>query len=401
MPRIRPGAAKAAAPVPSGNIVSVIGDSIAPPRDNVGTYRAGSGQVDYLTYAHYLSGGQLLFGKGAGVAGNSASQMLARIDADLLTAAMPSHWVLIGTVGTNDAASGVTPATFATHIRGMVAKILAAGRQPILTTTPPISGSDANKARADGYRRFVTAYAAQNGWPLVDFYKALADPATGDMLPAYNTLNLNGTGGVGDGIHPNWDGRRAMGQVLADTMKPRLVPLDVPLPLTTARAASSNLLENGLFRVDTNADGVPDGWTRSGAGTATVSLATEEGVTGRALRLVGGTGATTISSGTLSAATGGSRLAFVGRFRHNGAGTVTLNLNAWVPSGPSVFTIRPLWGWVHAQPLGWSTFYYEGTLPADATAAKVDVFIEAAATGMDFAVSQLGLYNLTALGIAA
>jgi hypothetical protein len=71
--------------------------------------------------------------------------------------------------------------------------------------------------------------------PVVDFYKVLVDPATGNYLAGYNA----------DATHPAAPGRIAMANALVTTLQPLLSPSPVIIPQDNADP--NNLLTNGCF----------------------------------------------------------------------------------------------------------------------------------------------------------
>jgi len=367
----------------TGSVVNWIGDSIAPPAQTSPGFGPRSAGVylfpsDFLAWAHLLSNGRILFGKAAGLSGQIASQMMARIDTDVL--AWGGNWCGI-TTGTNDATNGVTPNQFAANIRNMCAAIVSRGQIPILTTLVP---QPAQSTLIDQYRRFQIAYAADNGWPLVDWYSKLVDPAsaTNAYLSTYDS---------GDGYHPNNLGRRVMGQALVDALTPYLPPWTSPVQ-TANGTANANLLTNSQFVTDTNSDGTPDGWSKSGPGT--VSLVTDGSINGKALRLVdsAGGGTLVLSSG-ISGSFGGHRLAFTGKIKNPGTGAMSLQLA--LSSGVNVF---PAYSWT--EPFsGWQSFYLEIVAPAGTTSLGLALVSGTGATGVDVSVGQLGIFDLTACGI--
>jgi len=125
---------------PRGARVAIIGDSIA--RGN-GTWKGVStdlewkvGAFDWLAQA--LRGstiqGKANYVQNAGVGGQTTAQMLARFDTDI-TPYDPGVVVIGG--GTNDTGVGTSLSTFATNIKGLVAKVRSIGAIPILVLAPP------------------------------------------------------------------------------------------------------------------------------------------------------------------------------------------------------------------------------------------------------------------------
>lgn len=101
---------------------------------------------------------------------------------------------------------------------------------------------------------WVRDWVQQNGFPVLDIYATLVDPATGGYRSGYGV-------GAGDTIH--------FTEQAAYDISTALLADGVPWPFRSefsfGRATSdpSNLFYNGLNLIDTNSDGRPDGWSAS------------------------------------------------------------------------------------------------------------------------------------------
>lgn len=368
-----------------GAIVNAIGDSIAPAWNGPDNPQNGSGlPSDVLWWAHLLSNSRIIQGRCDGIGGTRADHMAARIDS---AAGSGGHWCMIQT-GTNDASAGAAPSVWAGYIRQMCSVILGRGQTPILTTPVP-RGVTADRLLMDRYRHWLISYAATNGYPIVDFYTLLANPLTGTYKAIYDS---------GDGTHPNSLAKQAMGQLIADALTPLLPNFTPTLSAVNDTANGCNLVPNGLFVTDTNADGVPDSWAKTG-GTATVSLITDTAVIGQALRLTDTTssGTTTVKAGpTALTGLGGHRVAFTGMIKVVAA-SAFCNLTVLMTGTPAPVTLRALTTWSGATTPGWQRFYVEGNVPATPSTFSV-IFDTSGGTSIDVQCAQLGLYDLTAQG---
>lgn len=375
-----------------GNVLNWIGDSIAPPLQacsGIGG-KPGAGVIlrpdDFVAYAHLASQGWLLYGKTAGIGGQNAPQMIPRIVADALSDG--GHFCGINT-SPNDASAGRTAAQYAADIRTMCSLIVAAGQTPVIAL-PLTHTSNGSRKSMDTYRRFLVGHAAANGWPVVDWQDALVDPATGGYYAQYYTA-ADGT----NGLHPNQAAKVVMGQILADTLTPWLTPFTPPLPVVGDNAQTANLVNNALFLTDTNADGVPDGWAKSGSAVASI-VTGDTGIRGNALRLTD-----TASSGFSQVyypitITGlpGHKVAFTGRVKNPGT-PASLTL---VSSGAATNVDLRVMS-TSTQPFtGWQTWYLEAAIPADATSLSVSLYTNGG-TSVDAQVAQIGVYDLTAAGL--
>jgi hypothetical protein len=295
--------------------------------------------------------------------------------------------------GTNDAAAGTTVATYMSILQNMVTKIINAGQRPILTTPVPNGGGSTPRLLIDKYRRAVTYYAIQNGFPLVDFSTLLTDPSTGSYLAAYDS---------GDQTHPNALGYRAMGQAIVDQMAGFIQPLQFPTTLHNAALTDTvNGITNPLFLTDVApADGTPDTWTKVGTGAAGTGIVTgDAAIKGNALRIVDTASTGTISFTSANYALGASKLfAFMGRIKIVGQGQFTLTATT---SGGGAFIQRLASNFV-PPPIndstgGWKRFYLVGRSLSNSSTVAV-VFSSPGGTNVDVSIAEIGVVDLTALG---
>jgi acyl-CoA thioesterase I len=373
-----------------GNIINWVGDSMSPVKSTSVKSMNGSGAPDdFLMWAHLYSQGALLYGLPAGVGGETSAQIAARITTDALSSG--GNWCGIS-AGGNDAALAVPVTTYAANIKAMCAAIMAAGMRPILTTIPPrtSSGTPNKRLLADAYRQFLAGYAIANGFPLIDFFTPLLDPATGFYKAEYDG---------GDNTHPNAAGKKVMGQMLYEAMSPHLIAQCSTLSMNNVSWQASNLiLDNPLFLNDTNADGIPDLWTKTG-GSVTFAIDTgDSDITGNALHMTdaASSGTTQVERSTTITATSlrGHRIAFNGRFKN--VGTTGVNLYAYT-NGALPLYLRAMTTFT-VSTSGWRTFRLEGIIPNDATTLQVR-FGTAGGTNVDASIAQLGIYDLTACGL--
>lgn len=122
----------------------------------------------------------------AGIRGNTTTQMLARLDSDVLSY-QPTIVTVMG--GTNDLQHRESTKSIVHRLDLIIERVRASGAKTVLCTVPP----------RDGYGKQVLAlnvairqYAARNDVPLLDFYSLL-----GTKTGVYKR------GLTADGIHPN------------------------------------------------------------------------------------------------------------------------------------------------------------------------------------------------------
>lgn len=266
-----------------GNGWSALGDSITQLSDlepgingvgATGSYYGGS----WFSYATMVSAQRIRRVKNAGISGNLTSQMLTRLQSDVI-AYGPSGCIILG--GTNDigysvSAGGPNPdatvfADFQSNLRAMAGQLRAAGVMPVLCTIPPNNDARRHKLISQ-FNNWLRRYAAANGLLLLDFYAQAVDPSTGNYLASF---------GSPDGTHPGLAGYKTWGQYVASTLVPLLPPNYPSLRMDDTDA--NDLVTHGLFLGGAlSSQGIPPGWNiTSGYPTGlTVSLVTDPNVPG-------------------------------------------------------------------------------------------------------------------------
>ena len=151
---------------------------------------------------------------GRGISGQTTAQLLCRIRPDVIDL-NPEYMVLL--IGINDIARNngyISVENTFGNIVSMVQLAQANGIKPVMCTLCP--------AREIGWRKrvgdprpmidklnaLISAYAKENGIPLVDYNSALRIP-DGSMDPRYET----------DAVHPNKDGYKVMEQTLLSVLE--------------------------------------------------------------------------------------------------------------------------------------------------------------------------------------
>jgi lysophospholipase L1-like esterase len=151
----------------------------------------------------------------AGIAGNTAAQMLDRLDKDVLVFEPD---LVVFNAGANDAGHNVEPADFAATMAAIAERLDAAGIElMILTTSPNLTRNDEPKARVDAYVALMRDYAAAHEHRLGDANAMLAAAhAAGDRIMEP------------DGIHPGLPGYRIMAAAVLAGLGHADVPVTQP-----------------------------------------------------------------------------------------------------------------------------------------------------------------------------
>jgi lysophospholipase L1-like esterase len=108
--------------------------------------------------------------------------------------------------GANDLAWGIGPDEMIEYLARLLARIAPSAR-PVLCTLPPI----ADRALVEDFNERLTALAAREGAPVIDFYASVDDGAG-----SYRA------GFAADGVHPTAEGAAAMGAAAVPVLRAAL-----------------------------------------------------------------------------------------------------------------------------------------------------------------------------------
>jgi lysophospholipase L1-like esterase len=226
-----------------------LGDSI--------TDGTGSSNVVYAfpTLAVLAAGGQVARTDSieAGTPGYTSALALAYLPTVLSTYSPEGLVVLLGT---NDAGTAVTLATFQANITAIVRLAKIQGLPVVLCTVPPRSAAVATapiRTKIAAYNAWLRFWGPAQGCEVAEVFGATVDTTTGDLLAAYDS---------GDGIHPANLGHARIAQVVAQAMK--RAAGDVAFGLRFAKDAFS-LVSNPLML----GSGTATGWGEFAGGTGT------------------------------------------------------------------------------------------------------------------------------------
>lgn len=357
-----------------GNRMVWLGDSIsqwqdaATPANTPGSSASHSQRVSLGNLASILSGQRALYANNAGIGGNTTAQMIARFDADV-TPHAPNVVHLLA--GTNDIGNNVPLQTSIDNITQLLAMIRAIGAVPILGLLPP---STANPAKVVQWNMALRRLALAQGVAVVDYHSPLVDPTSGGFLPAY----------LRDGIHPSDSGFVVMAQTFVSTVSNLLPPFSPSLPTTNAQ--SNSLVGNGLFP----STGSP--WTGSPQNISAAAV-------GNWMNLsADGSSSATIYQNIATAPVPDHRYLLLGRVQTSlTSGTSGFFVRNRITTTSGAVDMMPMNNMAVSIPDG--VFLTEYTCPAGATSQQLMFQINSGTSGT-MKVSQIALYDLTALGIA-
>jgi lysophospholipase L1-like esterase len=339
---------------------------------------------NWFTQAAVQSRNAILYGGNAGVPSDIASNMLARLQTDVISRHPDKVFII---AGYSDLNYNILATEIAGNVNQIVIQLKAANILAIVCTVPPQLFNpdypDPNVLQqTTQLNLLLRKVATQQGVPLVDFYQLLADPLTTSYKTGYSA----------DGWHPQSPATRLMAMhAIAATLN--LFDQEYPY-LPGLDDDKVNLIPDPLFLQ------TPSKWT-----AATVSgvamqatIGTDPAIQGNTMTL---TKTNTASVNTLTGTavtTGfnpGDRLAFVGRIKSNNCEAGAMQFDVGLQFDPGAQTSYPMYNWnVDIKDGQW---YVEIVVPAGMTSLKPVITLHSG-TG-SVTIGQVGVINLTQQGL--
>lgn len=355
-----------------------LGDSI--------TAGTGTGNPQHFDLACQLTGGKVKMFRNAGVGGQTTTQMLARLQSDVL-ADKPDIVSFLGSI--NDVLQDVPLATSKSNVRTIVERSLNSGSQVVIGTIMP-QGSTATRDRILQRNAYYYEIARYYGIPIVDHYSNFVDISTGYAKSGY----------LYDGTHPTVLGVRT----LADALSPVLVSGTSRMCYLVCNTTDPNtLLANGLFT--STSGGIPTNWNLTNDANNTWSAVSgDTNILGNWLRLTKTAGSTV--SAFQNVTTGfsvGDRLRLSFRWRSSGMEAGGMCIRAQLTYTGSGQTDNAFFNWgADYSPNGGLVAEVDAVVPSGATAVQVR-FFALPISGSDcsglFDVAQATLINRTTGGL--
>lgn len=376
--------------IPRANRVGFIGDSNT---HNTGRNNTEISKPVWPALVGVMSDMKIYTGLNAAVSGyttkNALSEQVDRIIAD-----NPSKCIVM--IGTNDIGLKNTGINFPTESMDNVVqianKLALANIEPIFMTVYPITEGSTlggnlvedvhNKVNL--FNQFLKRFCAEQGYQCLDTYSLLVNPVNGNMSSYSN-----------DGVHTGtwlayWVAEYVVQQIAHKfpAWKPQLCE---------SNNDPTNLLTNPLFINDSNADGVPDEWIKTGNSLNT-SIDPGIDVFGKWATISSNSyqpSGVTLSQNVTNGFTAGDTIAIGGRIK-----ALVKNREG------STYSCKVMFNGA-AQPLYSpmfefrctidGSFYQEYQVPAGTTSITVEI---GAANGFGkFQFGQMTLKNLTRLGV--
>ncbi|MEF3310789.1 SGNH/GDSL hydrolase family protein, partial [Paenibacillus sp. GYB004] len=195
----------------------------------------------FFYWTQLLTGGHIKVLKQAGIGGNTTTQMLARIDNDVLQ--YKSDYVhVLG--GTNDVLTDTASATTIANLTTIYKRIKDNGSKLVIATVPPSvqCNTDQRLANLNAINKFIRDYAYNNkDVILCDMFSALVDSSGRNIIAGLSD----------DGTHPNAAGAARMGRKLYEDLNAAL-RFSKENMLSKSLNDTNNLLTNGILTGDSS-----------------------------------------------------------------------------------------------------------------------------------------------------
>ena len=208
----------------------------------------------YSVYAPAMSKGRLFGKKNIAVPGHRSDQQLTVLQSTLAADSDFTSASIL--VGTNDIRT-IPIATWQANVQAIVAELEARNISPILMTLPPRSGPAtpiSPTVLQDQWNAWLKAYAKSKGFPVVDVWAAVSDPATREFREGYYNTE--------DGVHANGRAQLLMAQEFIRAVGPYLRGVD-PQSVNSRTVDGNdrfNLCTDGVFTSTT----IPSTWNNTG-----------------------------------------------------------------------------------------------------------------------------------------
>jgi len=248
--------------LPVGKTFVVHGDSRVQD-GGVGNQLVARGWQNHLTT---MMQGRLLMLNNAGIGGNGSNEMLARLDADVISY-KPDWCFLMGPVNDFIATRNYTVAQTISNVTAMYERCRDNGIRFATATIGPwvLYNTPVIKQKHNQYNNWLKNWCYQNGIPCVDEYSIMAAPSTG-QLPSSNMSYDSGSNG-----HYSGYGASLVAKGWFDVLDPLIPP--APSRLSTSPTDYGNLFYgvNGDIAVG---GALKAGWTEihTTVGASTVSI---------------------------------------------------------------------------------------------------------------------------------
>lgn len=248
------------------NTVAVIGDSIT--SYNAGAQKYNQNQGWFWRLLCYSAGRMRPEPGGSfyGAAGITLHDVLATYMAQVEALDEAPGFVIIA-AGANDMSAGgglpysANPQATADALDAILARIYGIGSTPILSKVPPTGAGAQIAANVVHWNLHIDAVAKARGLAMVDMCTPLAvDPAVADTWKPGTNQDVTHPSALGH----DWIARFNAASSLMDLFAP---PTEPYVPTWNTQLLT---VDQGRFLMDSNSDGLADGWGNGGTQTGVV-----------------------------------------------------------------------------------------------------------------------------------
>lgn len=232
--------------------VVIFGDSITSNNSSSIQSLDSNYNVGYFIVANTLMGSPFDLIQNAGVGGDTTSDMLSRVQTDVIDL-NPEICIILG--GTNDLLASRAVQLISDDLKVIYEQILKSGITPVICTVPSSSGMGSEQSWNE-LNQFIINYAYDNNIIIADFASSITDVNVA-------TFPYHVSQATKDGTHPSKIGALLMGRDLALALSVLKTSNYTP---PSSNNNSSNLISNTLFTgsAGTSAGNVsgtiPDSW---------------------------------------------------------------------------------------------------------------------------------------------
>jgi lysophospholipase L1-like esterase len=388
----------------SGHVTQTAANPIPYPTGYTPAIRGAS----WVNYLASISSQRLNLVNNAGLSGDRIETMRSRLTQDVFAYNPQVVTVLAGTnnLGTYDNGDGTgirqhTIAEIGAAYNLLVQDLINYGAAVIVVSIPPWNNATARR-RVSQFNIWLSRYARENGLPFLDLYSAVVDPTSSGVYKA----GLVRPGDNGEGIHMEvgagfgvWT-RAAWAEIQKTVYGPTTHLVSVNNDLIS-------LVNNSLFLLDNNSDGVAEGaiaYTLNGAAGNTSTEPHPDGYGNFQVITKTDSGAgiyiwqynipTSDANGNTWAV--GDKLMLSGEFVSEGfelgtGANYTIQLQKTSDDYASI--LAPVFQW-SANMRG--TFQHSAVIPAGVTSLAMTVVISGGSGKIKF--GRISVTNITALG---
>lgn len=353
----------------------------------------------YVTYAVRALAGRLQWVGNYATGGYTAAQVRATHLPQVL-ALNPRPTFCVVLAGTNDLATR-TAAEIVDDLRAMYVALRGAGITPVCLSELPRDLTAVSLNKIAAVNSGIAAIARSYGFPFVDVYPLLCDPATGQWSSSatYET----------DGVHPIALGHKVIGDAIATALSTLIPPFSAPLvhhAADTTTAVVAPTFAAGF--TDANADSLPDNsgslsgysFFNNSAANATVTYGADSGVVaGRWLHIERSAADATIDLRTNGGVTcsAGDVVEIGCRYKVTGMGADNEAFLFWTRSDSTSVVIASAMS-EEPNDVAASTFYGVYTVPSGYSGVRMIAYLSGS-TGPTLSIGQMTMRNLTTLGV--